>query len=85
MALLPDTDRATVRSLWARRLSDDREPMLLTKPQMLAAVNATDDWIDANAAAFNAALPLAARNNLTTQQKAELLAIVVLKRFGGRV
>jgi hypothetical protein len=47
----------------------------------LAAVNAADAWVDSNAASFNAALPVAARNGLTSSQKARLLMFVVSQRF----
>lgn len=56
-------------------------PCNITKAQMQAAVDAIDDWIDANAAAMNSALPTAARNGLTTTQKAMLLMAVIARRY----
>jgi hypothetical protein len=53
----------------------------VVKADIQAAVNAVDDWVVANAAAFNNALPTAAKNALTAAQKARLLAIVVKRRF----
>lgn len=53
-----------------------------TKSQLAAAVSAADDWADANAAAFNAALPAAFRNSATNAQKALLLAYVIVRRHG---
>jgi hypothetical protein len=47
----------------------------------LAAVNATDDWADANQASYNAALPEPFATWATPRQKASLLAWVVQERF----
>lgn len=51
-----------------------------TKADLQAAVNAADDWVDANAASYNSALPATFRTNATTAQKAFLLAVVTLAR-----
>ena len=71
-----------IRAKYGSDLSARREVFALTKPQLDAALLAIDGWLDANAAAFNSALSVAARNNLTAVQKAELLYLVCLKRFG---
>jgi hypothetical protein len=55
-------------------------PCNTTKAQLQAAVDAIDDWLDANAA-MNSALPAAARNGLTTPQKAMLLMAVIARRY----
>lgn len=52
-----------------------------TKADVQAAVNAADDWADANAASFNSALPSAFRTNASASQKALLLAVVLLARY----
>ena len=80
MAALPGTEMAKVWRGLMRWLSDIRDPIALTKADLLAAINATDDWIDLNAAAFNASLPLAAQTGMTAQQKALMFAAVVLRR-----
>jgi hypothetical protein len=56
-------------------------PCNTTKAQLQAAVDAIDDWLDANAAAMNSALTAAARNGLTTPQKAMLLMAVIARRY----
>jgi len=81
MAVLSESDRVSVWAEDMRDISNIREVCAINKIDLRAAVNATDDWVDANQAAFNAALPLAARNGLTTSQKARLLTYVVAKRF----
>lgn len=50
------------------------------KSDLLAAVNATDDWIDSNAASFNSALPVAFRTNASLAQKTILFCAVALGR-----
>lgn len=56
-------------------------PCNLTKAQLQAAVDAIDDWLDANAVAMNSALPVAARTGLSTTQKAMLLMAVIARRY----
>jgi hypothetical protein len=74
------------RELWAqfmRKLSalrDTDNPLNLTKVQLREAVDAVDDWVDANAASLNQALPESARNALSVEQKAMLLKAVVTRR-----
>ena len=53
------------------------------KAALRGAVDAVDDWLDANATSFNQAIPQPARSALTAAQKLELLYIVARKRFGG--
>lgn len=81
MALLPTTERADGTAEYIRECSRDRSAIELTKANMRAAYDAADVWADANAAAFNAALPAAARTALTTSQKARLLMHVVTRRY----
>jgi hypothetical protein len=80
MATLPTEDRVKVFAGLLRYWSNLREPTPLSKAEFQAAVDATDSWIDANQAAFNAALPLAARNNLTINQKTLLFCAVAMAR-----
>lgn len=72
-----------LRREWGEALSRRREAFGLSRADLDAAVTAVDNWVETNAAAFNSALPLAARNGLTASQKAELLALVALARYGG--
>jgi hypothetical protein len=81
LAVLSNAERTALWAQLMRDLSDARETCGLTKPQLQAAVDAADSWADSNAASFNTALPVAARNNLTTGQKARLLAAVILRRW----
>lgn len=81
MAILSDGNRA---GCWAQYMSDigaRREACPVTKTDLRAAVDAIDAWVDANATAFNQAIPQPARGALTAKQKAELLVRVVLRRF----
>ncbi len=81
MAVLTEGDR---RAIWARFMRDAssrRDTIALLKPDLRAAVNAADDWVDANAASFNAALPEPAKTSLTAKQKSELLVFIVRRRW----
>ena len=81
MATLSESDRIAIWEKWMRRMSQNRQNIPLLKLEVRAAVDSIDDWVDANAASFNDALPAAAKANLTAAQKAELLSFVVLRRF----
>ena len=83
MAVLSEGDRVTE---WAKFMSDlsnthATEISDLTKSDVRAAIDATDTWVNDNAAAYNAALPVAARTALSASQKAKLLMEVVRRRF----
>lgn len=80
MAVLSDADRLAV---WAQWMRENTEACGITKPDLRAAVDALDVFLDTNATAINTAIPLPARTTLTTAQKARLLAYVTLKRWGG--
>lgn len=84
MAALSQADRIALR----RQVTQDigafagaERSIPIDKAQFLAVVNAVDDWIDANAAAFNAAIPQPQRGLLTAKQKALILAAVVKRRY----
>lgn len=79
MAVLSAQDRARIQTGLMRYLPFGGVPNVL-KADLLAAVNATDDWIDQNAAAYNTALPVAFRTNASTAQKTLLFCIVALMR-----
>lgn len=81
MANLADNDRLGIWHDLMSACSRDRETVALSKADVRAAVDAADSWASSNAAAFNSALPVAARNNLTAGQKARLLAAVILRRY----
>lgn len=81
MVALNATQRGEIRHDYSEVLSQIFEGLALTKAEVLAAVDATDTWIDDNAGAYNTALPLAARTEMTKSQKARLLTVVAEKRF----
>lgn len=82
MAVLSDTERQATYLAAMQLMSDQRQSCAITKAQLRAAIDAADDWADTNAAAYNSALPVAARNNLTAGQKALVLAYICMKRGG---
>ena len=84
MAALPQDDRLKIwRGIMRYGSKPDTRQIWdgMTKTDLQAAVNAADDWADANAASFNSALPAAFRTNANNGQKALLLALVVLARY----
>lgn len=52
----------------------------VTKAQLRAAVDETDNWIDANQASFNSALPLPFRTSANLAQKTFLFCYVAMRR-----
>lgn len=81
MAALSTAARQLIRREWSSDLSRRGDAFSLSRAQLDAAIAATDDWIELNAAAFNLALPVVARSNLTVAQKAELFMHVARARF----
>ena len=80
MATLPTEDRERIWRGLMRYWSRVRDPVALTKNELLAAVVATDEWIDDNQASFNGAMPAAAQSGLTLAQKTLLFCVVALAR-----
>jgi hypothetical protein len=78
MAVMSSNDRTDCTADFIR--TQTGAGVAITKTQLRAAIDAADQWASDNAASFNSALPVAARNNLAAPQKARLLAWVVLKR-----
>ena len=62
MAALSENDRVSVWATVMERASEERASVNLTKEELRAAIDAVDDWIDANAASFNSALPCRSRH-----------------------
>lgn len=54
----------------------------VTKTELKAALDATDDWIESNQASFNSALPQPFRGSATTPQKTFLFCYVAMRRAG---
>lgn len=52
----------------------------VTKPELRAAIDATDDWIESNQTSFNTALPQPFRGQATLAQKTFLFCYVAMRR-----
>lgn len=78
MAALLDADRIAI---WVESMKDGGWTSPITKTDLRAAINAIDDWVDANAVSFNTSIPQPAREQLTAKQKARLLMWVIKRRF----
>lgn len=82
MAALSANIRARIAAGIQRQWSELRESVAFTKAELSAAVAAADDWREANAASYNAALPAAFRNKATAAQKTLLLCYVIMRAAG---
>lgn len=80
MAILSDSEREILWGLFMRQ-PEPGENMGLAKSDLRNAVNALDDWMNANETLINLAIPQPARSSLSSQQKARLLTYVVQRRF----
>lgn len=77
--VLSETDRLATWSQWMR---DNLEETAFGKSDLRAALDATDDWIEANKGSYNGALPPAFRNNASLGQKTLLFCYVAMRRAG---
>ncbi|MFI7449554.1 hypothetical protein ACIBQX_18805 [Nonomuraea sp. NPDC049714] len=71
-------NRARVLNHWMR--TNSAQLPAVTKPDLAAAVAAMDDWLDANVASLNAAMPQPARAELGVAMKLEILAFILMRR-----
>lgn len=78
MATLTTQQRGEIHAFLCRRFGYGG----ITKADVQAVVDATDTWIDTNAAAFNAALPEPGKSGLDAAQKTIIFCYVALKRAG---
>lgn len=81
MAALADQDRFDLWAEFMREASALGITFPITKPELRAAANALDDYLSANAAAINNAIPQPARGQLSQAAKAYLLVKVVHRRY----
>jgi len=80
MAVLSDAQR---REVWAdimNLVDKSGESIAIDKIALRQAINSSDQWIDDNAAAFNASLPEEARTALAASQKSRIFEMVAAKR-----
>lgn len=81
MPVLSEQNRSEAWGAIMRDSSFGQSIGAITKADLRAAVDALDNFLDANAAAINAAIPQPARAELTTKQKAHLLMLVISRRY----
>lgn len=82
MAVLSDTDRKAIYAEFMSDASSIHEHLGdMSKTELRALVNATDQWIDDNAADFNNALPEPGKTELTTKQKVKIFTAVAERRW----
>lgn len=82
MAVLTDADRKAIYAKFMSDSSSDHDHLgNMLKADLRALVDAVDQWIDDNAAAFNTALPEPGKTELTTKQKVKLFVEVAERRW----
>ena len=75
--MLSNNQKIALRTAMTRQLSNAREEITgTTKQNLLDAITAVDDWIDANSVSFNSSLPAGTGQNLSNRQKMQLLLAV---------
>jgi hypothetical protein len=79
MAVLSTEER---RRTLAHMMRQALGTISITKPQLRAAVDTIDDFLEAQASTINQAFPVAARTGLTTAQKAAVVSYVAARRAG---
>lgn len=79
MAVLDPTNRVRIAA-GMQRLRN--WPGNLSKADLIAAVGATDTWIDGQQANFNNALPAASKTAMSLQDKTLLFCYVAMRRAG---
>lgn len=75
-------DATSRERTFAGAIRQYRFPGSLVKNDIRAAVNAMDDFLEANAAAINAAFPQPFRSTASTADKAAIIAFVAMRRAG---
>ena len=81
MTVLSESERAQIWKGLMRYNDKTREPVNISNLDLRAAVDDIDLWVEDNASSFNVAIGQPARNALSAQQKALMLAIVTLMRY----
>lgn len=82
MAVMNDADRKTAARALARQIFGPEITANLDLDEIASMVSGLDDWVDANLAAINSAIPADVRAKASLQQKASALAYVAMKRGG---
>lgn len=81
MAVLSSEERRRIMA-YAMRQASTLAVSGVDKTELRAAIDATDAWIDSNAASFNSALPVTFRTNANLVQKTILFCYVAMRRAG---
>ncbi len=80
--VLTDVQRDELRARFESDQSDTWASVSIGNQDIRAAVNALDDWFNAEASTINDALPEPAKSGLTTSQKSWLVTNLVDVRYG---
>jgi hypothetical protein len=81
MPILSNEERAEITRSFMAETSDLGEDLGITKVDIRAAVDATDDWRVANASSANQALPLPFRSVASAAQKSRVMTLVIARAY----
>lgn len=73
---MPETERFGLWARYMRHISRLRESIAVTKPQLRAAFNALDDYMEANQSAIDAAIAAGTLETLLTNNAAAINAAI---------
>jgi hypothetical protein len=79
MAVL-NTDQR--RKIWEKVMHEGHFPGDINKADLLAAIDAVDDFLEANIVAINNSFPLPYRTSASLSHKAILVGLIALRRAG---
>ncbi len=83
MAILTRQERKNIGSPWIRKVYQEAAKAAdLSFTEIEAAIQDTEDWIDANQASFVAALPEPFKSKTNGAEKTLLFVYVTMKRAG---
>ena len=83
MAVLTRQEKKDIARPWVQRVfADARKTANLSLTDMEPAIQATEDWIQANQSSFLLALPEPFRSNTDGTEKTLLFVYVAMKRAG---
>lgn len=80
---LTETDRNAIGKRWiVEALQKAKKTAAIDVPNINAAADAANAWVDLNQANFVASIPEPFASNTTAQEKTLLFAFVILRRAG---
>jgi hypothetical protein len=80
--LVDDDRKQASRAFIEKVFVQQNQTAIVDTAGLKAAIDAVDDWVDANLTSFNNSLPEPFKSRASVAQKASVLSFVVSKRAG---